>query len=320
MKEFLQAIFKSTEDRIKNPFVGAFITSWVVFNWKPILYIIFEDETIKKKIDFIRETENYINIENYLWLPLLSSIFYVGILPYVSFLFEFIVKFSHKWRNKVSLEARDKSLELQIGIAKNEITLEEKKTEFRERHSHNQMVEGLQEQIRLLNEALEEASKSHIESMNVILDQKSELTQEILIVHDTYNEKISGLNQLLSVEKIKTAQLTQSNSESEAFKSNSQNIIRRLEQQLSIEQFKMERLKQPMNKIITANKTTVLEYFNLIKEASYFNLTNLVFIDLMEFKNLIQGIDYTVTTDLSIVNSGIDTMSEHMSSEDKKFL
>jgi hypothetical protein len=54
MKEFLQSIFKSTQERIKNPFVGAFMTSWVLFNWKPILFLVFSVTSIEYKILYMK--------------------------------------------------------------------------------------------------------------------------------------------------------------------------------------------------------------------------------------------------------------------------
>ncbi len=53
MKEFLQSIFKTTEERVKNPFIGAFMASWVVFNWKPLAFFIFAGKKIEEKINYI---------------------------------------------------------------------------------------------------------------------------------------------------------------------------------------------------------------------------------------------------------------------------
>ena len=53
MKEFLQTIFKTSEERIKNPIIGSFFTSWLIFNWKPILFFIFTNKTVEEKIIYI---------------------------------------------------------------------------------------------------------------------------------------------------------------------------------------------------------------------------------------------------------------------------
>lgn len=50
MKELLQSILSSVNERIKNPFVSAFITSWIIFNWQPIFLMILSIKNIEEKL------------------------------------------------------------------------------------------------------------------------------------------------------------------------------------------------------------------------------------------------------------------------------
>lgn len=273
MKDFLQSIFKSTEERIKNPFVGAFVTSWIIFNWKPILYLLFSDEKIKTKIEYIsKEATGYTSIWTVVWFPLFSAIFYILILPFLSFLFEYILKYAMKWRNKVNLESRNDILELQIGVAKNEIKLEEEKTEFRERNSHNQMVENLNNQILQLQTSLDESRNKNSELSIQIQDQRNFSEKQLQDTSKTLTEHILKINSDLSAEKTNSVSLNESINE---VSENNLSLTRRLnllEKQSAVASFTIKRLQNPEIKILQFENERFLEYFNSINQIKYFDL------------------------------------------------
>ncbi len=272
MKEFLQTILKSTEDRIKNPFIGTFITSWIIFNWKPILFIIFSDKDIEDKISFIKE--NYNDIWYFLWFPLFSAVFYIAILPYISFLFEYITKFSHEWRNKVNLEAKDAALKLQIGIAKNEIKLEEEKTTFRERNSHNIMVENLQHQIKVLTDSLEEANKTHIETFAELQKKSEANVKELKAIIENYNTELTDTNTKLSAEMDKVLILRTELKEYKDKSSEYFNKLSTVERQFNVEKFINSRYKNPIDKVLTRGNYDIFEHFNSVNDIVYFSIAD----------------------------------------------
>lgn len=270
MKEFFQTILKSTEDRIRNPFVGTFITSWIIFNWKPIIFIIFSDKDIEEKINFI--VKNYSDIWCYLWLPLFSAIFYIAILPYISFGFEYLTKFSHGLRNKVNLEARSAALELQIGVAQNEIKLEEEKTTFRERNSHNLMVESLQEQNTSLSQALEEANKTHLETVAELLKKSENANKEFSTLAANYDRELKESNTNLNEERTKVLNLRTELNLLQKENNENFNNASQLSRLFEVEKFISYRLKNPVNKVISIEGYDILEYFNSKKEAFYYDV------------------------------------------------
>lgn len=179
MKEFLQSIFKTTEERIKNPFIGAFMTSWVLFNWKPILFVIFSSKNIEEKIKFI--DENFVVINHLLWYPLIAAIFYVLILPYISLLFDILLKYSLLKRNDIVISKQKQNIENQKQLAIEEIKLEEAKTDFRERNSHNKLVEDLQK----INKDLESEIQNEKElNRRMVEELKSELNDRERMIND----------------------------------------------------------------------------------------------------------------------------------------
>ena len=90
MKEFLNSLFQSSSERIKNPFIFSFIFSSIFFNWKTILTLLYSSKTIEDRIEYVSSC--YVNINISLYYPLLFSLFYIILLPYLMWLFEKIVE------------------------------------------------------------------------------------------------------------------------------------------------------------------------------------------------------------------------------------
>ena len=110
MKEIINSILDSTKERLKNPLLGSFVFSWIIFNWKPIFYIIFSKNSIENKIDFVSECYSLINTN--FWYPLFFSIFYILIFPYALWAFD-------KLSTKAIIGRKENLLELNISDIKN---------------------------------------------------------------------------------------------------------------------------------------------------------------------------------------------------------
>ena len=121
MKEFLQTIFKTSEERIKNPIIGSFFTSWLIFNWKPILFFIFTNKTVEEKIIYIEN--NYSRSWNLLWYPLISTFIYLIILPYINLTIEFLLNYSQTKRTDLSIAKQKLNIESQKQLAIEEVKL-----------------------------------------------------------------------------------------------------------------------------------------------------------------------------------------------------
>ncbi|SOD15133.1 hypothetical protein [Pedobacter xixiisoli] len=181
MKELLQSVFKTTEERIKNPFIGAFFTSWIIFNWKPIFFTFFSSKNIEEKIKFI--DDNFSSTNNLLIFPLIAAIFYVLVLPYISLIIDILLKHSLLKRNEIIINKHKQNIENQKQLAIEEIKLEEAKTDFRERNTHNKLVEELQKK----NSELEVVIKQEKELNKSIIDElKSELNNREKMTSDEH--------------------------------------------------------------------------------------------------------------------------------------
>ncbi|MGR3857383.1 coiled-coil domain-containing protein [Chryseobacterium indologenes] len=83
-------------DRFKNPYITAFSISWVACNWKPIAFFILSKGNVEYKIKKISIHHN--NIWYYLWWPLILSLIFLFIIPYLNLVNEWFVKRSVKKR------------------------------------------------------------------------------------------------------------------------------------------------------------------------------------------------------------------------------
>jgi hypothetical protein len=181
MKELLQSIFKTTEERVKNPFIGAFMTSWILFNWKPLVFLVFAQKKIEDKILYI--DNNFSNIRHLLLFPLSAAIFYVLVLPYLSLIFELLLKTSLLKRNEILVNRKKQNIDNEKQVAIEEIKLEEAKTEYRERNTHNKLVEELQNRNKTLEQEVEKLKESN---RSIIEDLKSELANRDRMTNDEF--------------------------------------------------------------------------------------------------------------------------------------
>ncbi|RYY00020.1 MAG: hypothetical protein EOO35_00790, partial [Cyanobacteriota bacterium] len=249
MKELLQSFFKTTEERIRNPFIGAFMTSWLFFNWKPIVFLFLSSKTIENKIAYIEK--NFSNIWLIFILPIISAFFYVLVLPYLNLLFEELLKYSLLKRNYLHINKQKQSIENQKQLAIEEIKLEEAKTEFRERKTHNQLVEDLQKKNKEYEELIEiekNRNLTTIEDFKNEMVKKDEITLlelknsekrynesrlEIVKLSEQLYDKEKRINNLTTVLNNETLTTNEYKDSIENQKNINSNIIKNLEEQIS---------------------------------------------------------------------------------------
>lgn len=153
MRELLNTFLDTTKERIKNPFIGAFIFSFVAFNWKPIFVILFASQTIQKKIKIV-ESE-YTGLLYNLWLPILFALFYVLILPYIMWLFDRIASKAVVGRKENVVEQQLFDLRSKQRLAEQESRLEDIRASFRETADLNKKIDVLSTQIEERDKTIE---------------------------------------------------------------------------------------------------------------------------------------------------------------------
>ncbi|MBA2102373.1 hypothetical protein B6I96_06020 [Klebsiella pneumoniae] len=181
-------------NRVKNPAFGAFAISWCAFNWKQILYLLFADNGIYYKIEYISQNSSWWNV---IVLPAFSSLVLCGGLPWVN---NAITKWQSKpLDNADSIEnykqARmiQRSTRLQRLKAKHDVTYDRVKTgaekdiqSMKEQITESQARMGeltnerdeLRKTINYLNKEVKNL-KSNIENANSIITEKNERISQL---------------------------------------------------------------------------------------------------------------------------------------------
>ncbi len=141
MTEILNSFKDVTKERLKNPFIGSFIFAWIVFNWKPIIYIILSKDTIESRIQVI--SQYFSPITNTLIYPLLFALIYIIVLPYLMWLFEelYIKAIRERLNNKKQSDLE--RIERSIEITRRSLILENVKADYKETQELNDKIENL---------------------------------------------------------------------------------------------------------------------------------------------------------------------------------
>lgn len=167
--EFKKSINNILNERISSPLFGAFLFSWIVWNWKIIYLTLFiaDSKIVGNKIEYI--LLNYSNNNHQIWYPIYSTFFLLLIYPFISTgAFWVSIKFS-KWRSNIKNSEEKKQL----------LSIE-------------QSLE-LREEIR-----------NQEEKFDRLLKTKTEEIALLKIENENYREQLKSLNQNVSELPIET--------------------------------------------------------------------------------------------------------------------
>ncbi|KQO20940.1 hypothetical protein ASF10_15275 [Flavobacterium sp. Leaf82] len=83
--DLIKDFIDSTKERLKTPISGAFLWSFIVYNWRPIFLLIFSDTSIENKIVVINY--EYCSFWAIFW-PLVIATFYTLLIPKIMLLID----------------------------------------------------------------------------------------------------------------------------------------------------------------------------------------------------------------------------------------
>ena len=138
MDELRKALLKSFEERLNSPLIGYIITSWFVYNWKPIIYFIYgKQDTIQERVKIALDVTSSMNL--YI-LPIVTGTALTILIPFANYLIK--------------------------RITSRAITLDEKLTELRTGE-----IEGTKQRLLLFRQSLYkkvEEAKLNIDSKQIL--------------------------------------------------------------------------------------------------------------------------------------------------------
>jgi hypothetical protein len=184
MKEIIQAI----ESRIKSPVMGYFTIAFLIFNWQALFFLFADNSGAKDRIDYFIASSSFSSL---LIFPLLSSIIYTLIYPWVNYIFLYICQKPTDLKNSLQAKSEHNMLveknrleklrsELQATAEKNII----------EQAKRDEEVEGIQD------EELKENVRSSIKAIreenstaNSVKTFQMEDPEKLLAIADIYRQR-----------------------------------------------------------------------------------------------------------------------------------
>lgn len=129
-KDVFSAFRQNSLERIKSPFLGAFVFSWLGFNWQMIAVLILSKQNIIDRLDYINKSYD---AKDYVLAPLFTTALICVLLPLAN-------KLVTKLQKKTNLETNQLILQSKIDIAEEQLKIadiEAKKKLAEEREKKN---------------------------------------------------------------------------------------------------------------------------------------------------------------------------------------
>jgi len=193
--DLLKELIATSKERLKNPFVGAFVSSWIVFNWRPLAYFVFSNEKIDNKILAIDEC--YLDWWNGLVYPLITASVYLLLLPYLTQFFDWVVISSVKKRKEYKTTVREVDIinETKLLIVQNE--LEDAKAKNKDKTELNNEIDSLKKVIDASATTIKEQKKELKErdlEVKSFENDLTQLTRDYQVLESTDLKVIEKLN------------------------------------------------------------------------------------------------------------------------------
>ena len=151
MLEFIRDLFASFRqtslERVKSPFLGVFVFSWIAFNWPMLAILFFSKKEIESRIEFINSN---FEIGSYLLAPLCTSVLIAFLLPQIN---KIITKIQDKPNSEtieLTLSSKIRVAELQQSIA--EIEARKKLADKKEERFIEESIESIKNENSKLND------------------------------------------------------------------------------------------------------------------------------------------------------------------------
>ncbi|PUY18065.1 hypothetical protein [Cronobacter sakazakii] len=181
IRDILASFRQASLERVRSPFLGAFVFSWLGFNWPMLAILFFSKREIEKRLVYIGDN---FGIETFIIGPLCTSALIALLLPQIN-------KLVTKIQDKPNTDTVEMSLESKIKIGK-------KQQEIAEIEARKKLAEKKEE--RNIEEGIQQIKKEHeeaIRDINFARQQYKDISSKLTDAAKTIAESQSQL----SVEK-----------------------------------------------------------------------------------------------------------------------
>lgn len=189
MKEVLEAMFKSSKERIRNPLIFSFIISWIIYNWNWILIMFYSKLTIEEKIDIVKPIDGILWSLGF-WYPLFFAFIYTLVLPYLLILVDNLTNHSFDGRKRASSDRRLIELKYSLKVVAAEVMLERERTEHKDISELNKQVKSAKERNAELLTEINNSNEKLLENEEEIKQLKQRIVElEAKSITDSATQK-----------------------------------------------------------------------------------------------------------------------------------
>lgn len=169
MKDLIESVISSLNERVSKPFAGAYILSWLIVNYKTILILTLSDEKIMDRlITLENESHSYFLMFG---LPAVLASFYIIISPFINLFFAEKVGKPHVKSKVLVVNQLTEIAQAKLGMVEAETQLEVKRLELEKNRKSIEFegkLQGLElddrETLKKLNQKILESERRDNES------------------------------------------------------------------------------------------------------------------------------------------------------------
>src|SRR5690606_24348529 len=106
-EDLLTSIAGNTKARVNDPFFGAFILTWALCNWNYLAVLFWGEGSASKRIDDFYKYlvgSEFFSLNTIFFVPLLLTIFYLFLFPWLSFAMKFLQKNANDTLHKQAVD------------------------------------------------------------------------------------------------------------------------------------------------------------------------------------------------------------------------
>ncbi|AWK05302.1 hypothetical protein HYN56_14080 [Flavobacterium crocinum] len=204
LTDLIKDLIDTAKERLKTPISGAFLWSFIIYNWRPILLLVFSNASIENKIIVINH--EYCNFWAIFW-PLVLATFYTVLIPKIMLQIENDLAPTQDKRVTKRYESEKHLVKQKTNVAREEFLLKNAESGNKEIQELLNQIESLKQQNESLQESIKQINDSNkrtidelnnslkLANSNVKIDlSESDTDQLNLIEYSKFLEKQELMN------------------------------------------------------------------------------------------------------------------------------
>ncbi|GHB55608.1 hypothetical protein GCM10008107_00380 [Psychrosphaera saromensis] len=165
-------------ERISSPLAGAFLSSWLIWNWKTVLYV-FSSTKVSEKIYYIDKklyADSYEFWGTIVIFPLISAFLFILIYPFLSY-------WTYSFWEKAQIKLKKLKLEIE-----GETPLPEKEAQ-KLRLAHLALEKAFYNQLKTKNDEVQNLKEQILNLNELLSEDKNEEPKQVLLFDEEQDEE-----------------------------------------------------------------------------------------------------------------------------------